>query len=156
MDNRSTAEVGALVKARRLELRITEKQLQDLTKIDPKTLKKLESGERWPQEETRMKVEAVLRWAPGSIAALREGKNATPLPDDDNQEPEEVRPLQVVSDEELLTEVWRRLEEARSGAGVHPVAVDERKHPVPGPFIGRTDDVAATKAGGEYRRQQSH
>lgn len=154
MDNRSTVEVGALVKARRLELRITEKQLQESTKIDPKTLKKLENGERWPQEETRMKVEVVLGWAAGSIAALREGRAATVLPDaEQTPKADPGPPLQVASDEELLTEFWRRLEEARSGAGVHPVATDERKHPVPGPFFRRTND--AGEAGGEDRRQES-
>lgn len=153
MENRSRAEVGALVKARRLELRITEKQLQAVTKIDPKTLKKLESGERWPQEETRMKVEVELQWMPGSIQALLEGGAATPMPPADEAAVEEIPPLRVVSDEELLNEVWRRLEGARSGAS-SPVAADERKHPVPGAFFGRTDASDPGEAGRELRRQQ--
>lgn len=149
MENRTRAEVGALVKARRLELRITEKQLQAATKIDPKTLKKLESGERWPQEETRMKVEVQLRWMPGSIQKLLEGCAATVLPDSDETSTP-ASPLEVVSDDELIAEIRRRFEEGRSGAGV---AGDQRKNPFPGRFY-QSDASDPGEAPGELRGEQ--
>ncbi|WP_131806195.1 helix-turn-helix domain-containing protein [Mycolicibacterium conceptionense] len=66
-------EVGALVRERRVALNLTPGQLIDRADIDAKTLQKLESGERWPQEKTRRKIEPVLKWKPGGIDTLREG-----------------------------------------------------------------------------------
>jgi transcriptional regulator with XRE-family HTH domain len=154
METRSTAEVGALIRARRLELRISEKRLQAAAKIDTKTLKGMESGERWPQEETRMKVEAELQWMPGSIQALRDGGTATSLVVDDAVPDVQPSPLQAVSDDELLSEIRRRFEEGRSSAGVYPVAGDERKHPFPEVFYRGSDASDPGEAAGELRRQQ--
>lgn len=84
MEPRSLTEVGALVRERRVMLNMTPGQLIERADIDAKTLQKLESGERWPQEKTRRKIEPVLKWKPGGIDTLREGG-----------EPEEVTSAQL-------------------------------------------------------------
>lgn len=77
MEPRSKAEVGARVKARRLELRMTPSELVAAAGIDDKTLQRLEDGTRWPQERTRLKIEPVLLWAPGSIEQILRGGEPT-------------------------------------------------------------------------------
>lgn len=73
MTKRSKAEVGERVKARRLALGLTEGQVIQAAKIDTKTYGSLEDGSRWPQERTRLRIEPVLRWQPGSIDRLLNG-----------------------------------------------------------------------------------
>lgn len=106
MRRRTTAEVGALIKARRIELALTEARLRELAGIDPKTQGGMEDGSRWPQERTRMKVEPVLLWKPGSIEALRNGGDATELPANEVERPS---PLRAATVDELLAEVRRRI-----------------------------------------------
>ena len=57
---------------------MSEARLRTAARVDRKTLAGLLDGTRWPQEETRLKIETALDWEPGSIQALREGRNATP------------------------------------------------------------------------------
>lgn len=57
---------------------MTEARLRAAAHVDRKTLIGLLDGTRWPQEETRLKVETALDWEPGSIQNLREGRDATP------------------------------------------------------------------------------
>jgi hypothetical protein len=128
MEKRSHEQVGALVKARRLELGITEKRVLALTGIDSKTLRGMESGARWPQEETRMKVEPILRWAPGSIEDLREGGRATPLPDDGEEVPGESSPFDGVSDDDLLNELAARLRMLRGTDNPKPGLTDAARN----------------------------
>lgn len=79
MKERSRDEVGAIVKARRLELGRTQADIVAAAKVDPKTYGALESGARWPQEGSRIKIEAALEWETGSIDAVLAGGDATPL-----------------------------------------------------------------------------
>lgn len=80
MTKRSKAEVGERVKDRRLELGLTEGQVIQAAKIDTKTYGSLEDGSRWPQERTRLRIEPVLRWQPGSIDRLLNGEEPIEIP----------------------------------------------------------------------------
>lgn len=110
MSERTTAEVGHLVGQRMKSLRLAVRQVVAQAKVDRKTLTGLLEGTRWPQEETRYRVEAALGWAGGSIQDLRDGRDATELPAD---EPAGVDPLQQATDDELLNEVQRRMKGLR-------------------------------------------
>lgn len=103
MTDRSNAEVGSLVRRRMKACSMTEGRLRAAANVDRKTLLGLLDGTRWPQEDTRLKVELALGWQAGSIQDIREGKpptlSATPL----------VSPLAVATDDELLDEIRRRM-----------------------------------------------
>lgn len=70
---RTNAEVGAAVKRRRMELKKDRVELAREADVDDKTLASLESGERWPRDRSRARIEAALLWRPGSLAAIRSG-----------------------------------------------------------------------------------
>lgn len=112
MNGRSQAEVGALVDQRRKHRGMSEAQLRDVADVDRKTLRALLDGTRWPQEETRMRVEAALGWVAGSIQDLRDGREAVGLPDKEGKQTQEP-PLRLVSDDELLAEIRRRMKGER-------------------------------------------
>jgi hypothetical protein len=111
MSDRTKTEVGALVRARRLALRMSPGQLIEEAGIDAKTLHRLEDGTRWPQERTRLKIEPVLRWAPGSIDNLLHGKEPAELTHGSTGAEAErpTRPLAQVSDTALIAEISYRL-----------------------------------------------
>lgn len=106
MSQRTTTEVGQLVGQRMKSLRLSVRQVVTEAKVDRKTVLDLTRGTRWPQEETRFKIEAVLGWAGGSIQDLRDGRDATELPTD---ELVTVDPLRQVTDDELIAEIRRRM-----------------------------------------------
>lgn len=108
MPERSTEEVGQLVRQRMKDLRLSTRQVLQETQVDRKTLQALLDGTRWPQEETRLKLEVALQWKAGSIEDLRNGDPATP---EDPQEEDD--PLELVSDEELIAELQRRMKGMR-------------------------------------------
>lgn len=64
---RTHADVGKLVKERRLQLKMSTPELARVAGVDPKTVRALESGERWPQDTSRAKIEKALGWAAGSL-----------------------------------------------------------------------------------------
>jgi hypothetical protein len=124
MKERSNAQVGALVRKQMRACGMTELRLREAAKVDRKTLLGLLDGTRWPQEETRLRMEIALGWAPGSIQEVREG-NAPTLAE---SEPES--PLWTATDDELVEEVRRRLLVARhSGGGSSPLNDPQ----IPGP-----------------------
>ncbi len=67
------ARAGAAAAARRRELNISQRQLAADKIINASALIAFEKGRSWPRERTRSKLEEVLRWAPGTIARLRQG-----------------------------------------------------------------------------------
>lgn len=77
MIQRSRADVGALVRHRMKERGLTQVALRKKSGVDPKTLKALLNGDRWPQEETRSRIEISLGWEFGSIQDLLDGREAT-------------------------------------------------------------------------------
>ncbi|MGV0743557.1 transcriptional regulator [Mycolicibacterium sp. XJ870] len=73
---------GAAAAARRRELDISQRSLAADGVINAGALIAFEKGRSWPRERTRLKLEEVLRWPPGTIARLRQGAPApaTPAP----------------------------------------------------------------------------
>lgn len=69
---------GAAAAARRRELDISQRSLAADGIINAGALIAFEKGRSWPRERTRLKLEEVLRWPPGTIARLRQGG---PIPD---------------------------------------------------------------------------
>lgn len=59
--------VGRKVQVRRLELGLQQADLAAQAKVDPKTLRSLEKGERWPRASSRSKVEDALDWPAGAL-----------------------------------------------------------------------------------------
>lgn len=70
------AAAGLAVRHRRRALGYTRQSLSKLAGVDPKTLRSLERGERWPWDESRKKIEAALQWEPGFLDVLREREGA--------------------------------------------------------------------------------
>ena len=64
---------GAAAAARRRELDISQRSLAAEGVINAGALIAFEKGRSWPRERTRLKLEEVLRWPPGTIAQLRQG-----------------------------------------------------------------------------------
>jgi transcriptional regulator with XRE-family HTH domain len=79
---------GAAAAARRRELDISQRSLAADGVINAGALIAFEKGRSWPRERTRLKLEEVLRWPPGTIARLRQGApvpapgSAMPAPPD--------------------------------------------------------------------------
>lgn len=87
---------GAAAAARRRELDISQRRLAADGIINAGALIAFEKGRSWPRERTRAKLEAVLRWPPGTITRLRNGE--TPRRDD----PASTAPTNVSGDEVSL------------------------------------------------------
>jgi transcriptional regulator with XRE-family HTH domain len=67
------ARVGAAVAARREELGYSQRALSDDKIISQSNLVAFERGRSWPRESTREKLERYLKWAPGTLARIRQG-----------------------------------------------------------------------------------
>ncbi|MGV0810667.1 helix-turn-helix transcriptional regulator [Mycolicibacterium boenickei] len=71
---------GAAAAARRRELDISQRSLAAEGVINAGALIAFEKGRSWPRERTRLKLEEVLRWPPGTIARLRQGGSIPAAP----------------------------------------------------------------------------
>ncbi|BBX89613.1 transcriptional regulator [Mycolicibacterium boenickei] len=91
---------GAAAAARRRELDISQRSLAADGIINAGALIAFEKGRSWPRERTRLKLEEVLRWPPGTIARLRQGG---PVPDPTMPAPVPVEPPTVVTAQPQLT-----------------------------------------------------
>ncbi|MDF3341358.1 helix-turn-helix transcriptional regulator [Mycolicibacterium septicum] len=91
---------GAAAAARRRELDISQRSLAADGIINAGALIAFEKGRSWPRERTRLKLEEVLRWPPGTIARLRQGG---PVPDPTMPPPAPVEPPTVVTAQPPLT-----------------------------------------------------
>ncbi|QRY52792.1 transcriptional regulator [Mycolicibacterium septicum] len=91
---------GAAAAARRRELDISQRSLAADGIINAGALIAFEKGRSWPRERTRLKLEEVLRWPPGTIARLRQGG---PVPDPTMPPPAPVEPPTVVTAQPQLT-----------------------------------------------------
>lgn len=80
--------IGETVVKRRTELGLSRAAAAKLASVDPKTLQSLERDERWPHDTSRVKIERALRWAPGSLDAIKNGGEPTEL-----QQPPETPPV---------------------------------------------------------------
>ncbi|KMO83674.1 helix-turn-helix domain-containing protein [Mycolicibacterium chlorophenolicum] len=70
------ARAGAAFAARREELGISQRELARLKIIGAPRLINFEKGRAWPREKTRAKLEAVVKWPPGTLAKLRNEREA--------------------------------------------------------------------------------
>ena len=70
------ARAGAAAAARRRELDISQRSLAADGIINAGALISFEKGRSWPRDKTRVKLEEVLRWPPGTINRLRTGAPA--------------------------------------------------------------------------------
>lgn len=75
---------GAAAAARRRELDISQRSLAADGVINAGALIAFEKGRSWPRERTRLKLEEVLHWPPGTIARLRQG---APVPGEPEKPP---------------------------------------------------------------------
>ncbi len=67
---------GAAFAARREELGISQRELARLKIIGAPRLINFEKGRAWPREKTRAKLEAAVKWPPGTLAKLRSQREA--------------------------------------------------------------------------------
>ncbi|MEW1933075.1 helix-turn-helix domain-containing protein [Rhodococcus sp. NPDC079359] len=72
--------VAAAVTARRAELRLSQAALASAADVDPKTVRSLENGERWPQLAKRAAIASALGWTSSSLDRIRKGYSIEPLP----------------------------------------------------------------------------
>lgn len=87
-DDPGMVRAGAAAAARRRELNVSQRSLAAGGVINAGALIAFEKGRSWPREATRAKLEAVLRWPPGTIAKIRQGDaaNSEPGPADSGAE----------------------------------------------------------------------
>jgi transcriptional regulator with XRE-family HTH domain len=70
------ARAGAAFAAKRAEMGISQRQLAKMKIIGAPRLINFEKGRAWPREKTRAKLEEVVQWPPGTLAKLRDGREA--------------------------------------------------------------------------------
>jgi hypothetical protein len=75
-DAAGVARAGAAFAARRVELRISQRQLANMKIIGAPNLIAFEKGRSWPRERTLAKLEQVAQWPPGTLARVRAGGEA--------------------------------------------------------------------------------
>lgn len=67
------ARAGAAFTARRRELGLKQRELARLKLISASSLVAFEKGRSWPRERTLAKLEELVQWPAGTIAAIRSG-----------------------------------------------------------------------------------
>lgn len=75
---------------RRLELGMTMLELAETAELSEEGIRKVASGERQPRKRTQMKIEAALRWAPGSVSAILVGEAPTAIAESHQASPQEL------------------------------------------------------------------
>lgn len=66
--------VGRLVEARITALGLTATDVATRAELNPKTVRGLIAGDRWPRTSSRGRIEQVLGWPAGTIAAVGDGE----------------------------------------------------------------------------------
>lgn len=69
----SVLRAGSAFAGRRAELGLTQRDIAGLKIMGQPALVAFEKGRAWPRERTRAKLEQAARWAPGTLAKLRDG-----------------------------------------------------------------------------------
>ena len=98
MDAEEKARAARAVQSRMAERRLSPAAVQRAAGVDPKTLRALLRGDRWPTLPVRGRVERALGWEPGELLRRARGVMATAP----------AAGLAGVSTDELLAEVVRR------------------------------------------------
>lgn len=88
MNPQELVQVGKKIAYRRNELRLSQKEVAIVADVSPRTIHNLESGSTWPHASNRIAIERALRWAPGSLDAIKNGGEPTEL-----QQPPETPPV---------------------------------------------------------------
>ena len=91
---------GAAAAARRRELDISQRSLAHDGIINAGALISFEKGRSWPRDKTRAKLEEVLRWAPGTIGAIRSGRTTV----GSEPAPPTTRPAPTGDDDSLIAQ----------------------------------------------------
>lgn len=113
---RTKEEVARIAKARMDELRLTTTQLAKDADVDFNTVRDFIAGKRKPNEANRVKLNDALRWKPGGLHDAYKGADPVPLPHPDPPL------LRIVSDDDLLAEVRRRMRGDRYAVEAAPTA----------------------------------
>lgn len=79
MNPQELVQVGKKIAYRRNELRLSQKEVAIVADVSPRTIHNLESGSTWPHASNRIAIERALRWAPGSLDAIKNGGEPTEL-----------------------------------------------------------------------------
>jgi transcriptional regulator with XRE-family HTH domain/DNA-binding XRE family transcriptional regulator len=69
----SVLRAGSAFADRRVELGLTQRDIAGMKIMGQPSLVAFEKGRAWPRERTRAKLEQAARWAPGTLARLRDG-----------------------------------------------------------------------------------
>jgi plasmid maintenance system antidote protein VapI len=121
MTDMERLRVGRAVEQRIADLSLTFREVSRIAGIDPKTLRALITGARWPTAGVRTRVESALAWPPGELLRLA-GQNygcQSPLAD--------------YSSVELLAELLARAAEgarkpAAPVADIRPLQTNGQEH----------------------------
>lgn len=91
-ENEARRRVGFEVQRRRTLRGVDQALLSTAAKADPKTVRSLEKGDRWPREASRTKIERTLEWPAGMLERLRSEALANASFDDPLPSATEVNP----------------------------------------------------------------
>lgn len=75
-DDVGVIRAGAAFAARRMELGLSQRELAKMKIIGAPRLINFEKGRAWPREKTRARLEEVVKWPPGTLAKVRDGREA--------------------------------------------------------------------------------
>lgn len=101
---------GRAVAARMREMRTSSVDVARVARVDPRTVRALVQGTRWPTAASRSNIARALGWRPGDIVRHAQG------------DPE----LQSFTVRELLDELCRRVDEWDRAISRQQVALDEQ------------------------------
>lgn len=65
--------VGSKIIDRRIELGMNQADLARSAGVDPRTVRELERGQRWPRDSNRAQIETALGWGQGSLERMLDG-----------------------------------------------------------------------------------
>lgn len=95
------------------------------TKADAGTIGDFLNGNRWPKFQNQGRIEKAIGWPAGTLTAIADGAEVPGLEDHEEPAEAETAPLALVTDEDLVSEVLRRIRQepvaAPSSATSSPV-----------------------------------
>lgn len=110
MDERGERDLLARrVRARRVELGLSVRAAAQAAEMDRNTWSYLEDGSRRTSEFKYAGIERALQWAPGSVAAILEGREPTPIQSGDAGEPVDEELELVRTDPKLTPDMRKRI-----------------------------------------------
>jgi lambda repressor-like predicted transcriptional regulator len=122
--------------------RWTNTELSRRAGVDINTIGDFLSGARWPKSPTQGRIESALGWPPGSITAVAAGVDPPSL---EIQAESSVTPLEELSNEALLAELARRLDNEETSSAWVAKSRDDAGD--------RAEEQEALEAGHQVGRQ---